>query len=150
MCVCACAFACHQKAVEEDVDEHSQAANDEVNEVVEELKVHHHGFVAARKGSSVPHKTYQEDDFIAHLEEERGHVRNPKGFTGARPKAGISGCLPGAERNLRFKTCFTKFSTRGFPHRLTTERTSGAVARMKEKVSFSRNENDTKIHFHLF
>lgn len=125
---CVCMRVCHQKAVEEDVDEHSKAANDEVNEVVEELKVQHHGFVAARKGSSVPHKTYQEDDFIAHLEEETGHVRNPEGsgtvegFTGVRPKAGISGFLPGARflilyvlpRETRPHTVH-QVSNRGFP-----------------------------------
>lgn len=60
----------HQKTVEKDVDKHPQTADDEVDEVVEELKVHHHGFVAAREGSSVPHKTDQEDDFIAHLEDK--------------------------------------------------------------------------------
>lgn len=65
MCVCVCLS--HQQAVEEDVDEHSEAANDEVNEVVQELKVQHHGFVASRKGSSVPHEADHEDDFIAHL-----------------------------------------------------------------------------------
>lgn len=60
----------HQQTVEKDVDKHSQRANDEVNEVVEELKVQHHGFVASCEGSSVPHKTYQEDDFITHLEDK--------------------------------------------------------------------------------
>lgn len=97
-CVCVHVCAHHQKAVEEDVDKHSEAANDEVYEVVEELEIQHHGFVPTCKGSSVPHETYQEDDFIAHLEKETGHVRNPKApgtvenFTG-RPKAGIGGFL---------------------------------------------------------
>lgn len=50
------------------MDKHPQAADDEVNEVVEELKVQHHGLVSACEGSSVPHKTCQEYDFIAHLE----------------------------------------------------------------------------------
>lgn len=66
--VCVC-FS-HQQTVEKDMDKHPQRADDEVNEVVEELKVQHHGFVAAREGSSVPHKTYQEDDFITHLEDK--------------------------------------------------------------------------------
>lgn len=52
------------------MDKHPQAADDEVDEVVEELKVHHHGFVATCEGSPVPHKTYQEDDFITHLEDK--------------------------------------------------------------------------------
>lgn len=60
----------HQQAVEKDMDKHPHTADDEVDEVVEEFKVHHHGFVTAREGSSVPHKTYQEDDFITHLEEK--------------------------------------------------------------------------------
>lgn len=58
----------HQQTVEKDVDKHSQRANNEVNEVVEKLEVQHHGFVAACEGPSVPHKTYQEDDFITDLE----------------------------------------------------------------------------------
>ena len=65
-------FVCvsHQQTVEEDVDKHPQRADDEVSEVVEELEIQHHGFVAPREGSSVPHETYQEDDFIAHLEDK--------------------------------------------------------------------------------
>lgn len=65
-CVC---FS-YQQTVEKDVAKHSQTANDEVNEVVEELKVQHHGFIATREGSSVAHKTYQEDDFVTHLENK--------------------------------------------------------------------------------
>lgn len=64
--LCACVFS-HQQTVEKDMDKHPQAADDEVDEVVEELKVHYHGFVASCEGSSVPNKTYEEDDFIAHL-----------------------------------------------------------------------------------
>lgn len=60
----------HQQTVEKDVNKHSQWADDEVKEVVEELKVKHHGSVTPREGSSVPHKTNQEDDFIAHLEDQ--------------------------------------------------------------------------------
>lgn len=60
----------YQQTVEEDVAKHSQTANDEVNEVVEELKVQHHGFVAACEGPSVPHETDQEDDFITHLQDK--------------------------------------------------------------------------------
>ena len=63
MCLC---FS-HQQTVEKDVDKHPQRADDEVNEVVEELEVQHHGFVAACEGSSVTHKAYQEDDFITYL-----------------------------------------------------------------------------------
>lgn len=62
----ACVFS-HQQTVEKDMDKHPQTADDEVDEVVEELKVHHHGFVASCEGPSVPHKTYQEDNFITNL-----------------------------------------------------------------------------------
>lgn len=61
--------------------------------MVEELKVQHHGFVAARKGSPVPHEADHEDDFIAHLEEGPSHVRNLEGSgaveesTGERPES---------------------------------------------------------------
>lgn len=65
-CYKACLFS-HQQTVEKDMDKHPQRADDEVEEVVEKLKVHNHSFVASREGSSVPHKTYQEDDFITHL-----------------------------------------------------------------------------------
>lgn len=66
------AYACffYQEAVEEDVDKHSQTADDEVNEVVEELKIHNHGFVATREGSAIPHETDQEDDFVTYLKSK--------------------------------------------------------------------------------
>lgn len=51
-----------------------QAADDEVDQVVEELEVHHHGLVAPREGSSVPDETYQEDDFITNLRKRKGRV----------------------------------------------------------------------------
>lgn len=71
MCVfTGCVCFSHQQTVEKDVDKHPQGANDEVKEVVEELKIQHHGFVASRESSSVSHKTYQEDDFIAHLKDK--------------------------------------------------------------------------------
>lgn len=59
----------HQKTVEEDVKKHPQTADDEVEQVVEELKVQHHDFVASCKSSSVPDETYQEDYFVTHLED---------------------------------------------------------------------------------
>lgn len=52
------------------MDKHPQTADDEVHEVVQELKVHHHGFVASGEGSAVAQKTHQEDDFITHLEDK--------------------------------------------------------------------------------
>ena len=70
VCVCVCVCFSYQQTVEKDMDEHAQGADDEVHEMVEELKVQHHGFVAACEGSSIPHETYQEDDFVTHLEEK--------------------------------------------------------------------------------
>lgn len=52
------------------MDKHPQAADDEVKEVVEELKVHHHRPVAPRKCAAIPHKTDQEDDFVTYLKGE--------------------------------------------------------------------------------
>lgn len=73
-CLCVLLYMCvcvsHQQTVEEDVDKHPQAADDEVKEVVEELKVHHHGSVATREGSTIAHKTDQEDDFVTYLDSE--------------------------------------------------------------------------------
>lgn len=57
----------YQQAVEEDVDKDSQAADEKVKEVVEELKVQHHGLVATCEGSAIPHKADQKDDFITYL-----------------------------------------------------------------------------------
>lgn len=66
--VCLC-FS-YQQTVKENVDKHPETADDEVHEVVEELKIQHHGFVASCKGSTIPNKTYQEYQFIAHLRKK--------------------------------------------------------------------------------
>lgn len=55
----------YQQAVKEDVVKDPQGANDQVEQVVQELHVHDHGFVASREGSSVPNKAHQEDDLVA-------------------------------------------------------------------------------------
>lgn len=68
-----CSVRPHQQTVEEDMNKHPQAADEQVGEVVEELKVHHHGYVAPTEGATVPQKTHQEDDFITHL-EDRWHL----------------------------------------------------------------------------
>lgn len=57
----------HQQAIEKDVAKHPQTTDDEVDEVIEELEVHHHGLIASCEGSAVSNKTYQEDYFIANL-----------------------------------------------------------------------------------
>ncbi|MEQ2205952.1 hypothetical protein XENOCAPTIV_019347 [Xenoophorus captivus] len=63
----------HQQAVKKDMAEHPQAADDEVDEMIEELEVYHHGFISSCESPSVSNKTYQEDDFIANLEHKRSH-----------------------------------------------------------------------------
>lgn len=48
----------HQQTVEKHVDKHPQAADDQVEEVIEELKVHHHSFISSREGPPISNKTY--------------------------------------------------------------------------------------------
>lgn len=55
----------YQQAVKEDMDEDPQAADNQVEKVVQELHIHDHGFVASREGSPVPNEAHQEDDLIA-------------------------------------------------------------------------------------
>lgn len=57
----------YQQAVEEDMYEDTQDADDEVEEVVQELHIHDHSLIAPRERPPVSHKTHQEDHFIAHL-----------------------------------------------------------------------------------
>ena len=54
----------YQQAVKEDMDEHPQAADDQVEEVVQELHIHDHGSVASCEGSPVANVAHQEDDLI--------------------------------------------------------------------------------------
>lgn len=42
-----------------------QAADYQVEQVVQELHIRDHGFVAAREGSTIPDKAHEEDDLIA-------------------------------------------------------------------------------------
>lgn len=60
----------HQQTVEEYMHKHSQAADDQVQQVVEELHVKDHGLVTPGEGTSVSHKAHQEDYFIANLHGE--------------------------------------------------------------------------------
>ena len=76
--------ASHQETVEEHVDEDAQAADDEVEEVVEELEVQHHGLVAAREGPAVPHEAHQEDDLVTHLEGTGSVTLSRRGHTDSR------------------------------------------------------------------
>lgn len=65
----------YQQAVEEDVHKDSQAADNQVEEVVQELHVHDHGFVSTREGPSVPDEAHQEDDLITQL-KNNGKTRD--------------------------------------------------------------------------
>lgn len=42
-----------------------KAADDQVEQVVQELHICNNSFVAASEGSTVPNKTHQEDDLVA-------------------------------------------------------------------------------------
>lgn len=73
-CVCVCVEAkeaglvcvvTHQQAVKEDVDKDPQAADNQVEQVVQELHVCDHGCVATCEGAAVPNKAHQEDDLVA-------------------------------------------------------------------------------------
>lgn len=55
----------HQQAVKEDMDKDPQAANNQVEQVVQELHVCDHGYVASCEGAAVPDEAHQEDDFVA-------------------------------------------------------------------------------------
>lgn len=60
-------FVCeltYQQAVKEDMDKDPQGADNQVEQVVQELHIHDHGFVATGEGSSVPNKAHQEDYLI--------------------------------------------------------------------------------------
>lgn len=57
----------HQQAVEEFVHEEPHGADEQVQQVVEELDVQHHGPVAPGERPAVAHEAHEEDDFIADL-----------------------------------------------------------------------------------
>lgn len=46
------------------MDEDPQTADNQVEQVVQELHIRDHGFVAACEGSTVPDEAHQEDDLI--------------------------------------------------------------------------------------
>lgn len=57
----------YQQAVKKDVKKDPQAADDQVEQVVQELHVCNHSFVATSEGSTVPDKAHEEDDLVAEL-----------------------------------------------------------------------------------
>lgn len=54
----------YKQTVKEDMDKDSQAADNQIEQVVQELHICDHGFVATCEGSTVPNKAHQEDNFI--------------------------------------------------------------------------------------
>lgn len=54
----------YEQAVKEDMNKHSKAAYNQVEEVVQELHIRDHSFVATREGPPVPDKAHEEDDLI--------------------------------------------------------------------------------------
>lgn len=46
------------------MDKDPQAADNQIEQVVQELDIHNHGCVSTCKGSSVSNKAHQEDDLI--------------------------------------------------------------------------------------
>lgn len=60
-------FVCaltYQQAVKEDMYKNPHGADNQVEQVVQKLHIHDHGFVATCEGSSVPNEAHQEDDLI--------------------------------------------------------------------------------------
>lgn len=62
----------HQQTVEELVHEQPQGADEQVQQVVEELDVQDHGSVAPGERPAVAHKAHEKDDLIADLEQREG------------------------------------------------------------------------------
>lgn len=64
-------FGIYQDAVEELVDEQSQCGGQDVTQVIQELHIHHHGFVSHNKCPIVPHKTHHKHHLIDQLRVNR-------------------------------------------------------------------------------
>lgn len=61
------------------MDKDPQAADDQVQQVVQELHVHDHGDVATCEGSAVPDEARQEDHLVAQLENQGHHKEDSSG-----------------------------------------------------------------------
>lgn len=59
----------HQQTVEEFMDEQPHGADEQIQQVVQELDIQDHGSVAPGEGPAVAHKAHEKDDFIADLEQ---------------------------------------------------------------------------------
>lgn len=54
----------YEQAIKEYMDKDPQAADNQVEQVVQELHICDHGFVSTSERSTVPNKAHQEDDLI--------------------------------------------------------------------------------------
>lgn len=63
--VCVCVY---QDAVEELVHKQSECGSKDVGQVVQELHIHHHGFVSHNEGPIVPHKAHHKHHLIDQLQ----------------------------------------------------------------------------------
>lgn len=63
------------------MNKEAHGADEQVQQVVEELHVQDHGTVASRERAAVAHKAHEKDDFIADLTTTTGEVRGhgPRG-----------------------------------------------------------------------
>ncbi len=57
----------HKQAVEEDMNKDSEAAYNEVKQMIQELHIHDHGHVSSCERTAISHETHQKNHFIAHL-----------------------------------------------------------------------------------
>lgn len=56
-----------------------QAADDQVEQVVQELHICDYRFVATSEGSTVPHKAHEEGDLVTQLQNtEVSHIKQTK------------------------------------------------------------------------
>lgn len=53
-----------------------KAADDQVEQVVQELHIGNNSFVTTSEGPTVPNKTHQEDDLITQLKNNEKHIKD--------------------------------------------------------------------------
>lgn len=58
------------------MQEDPQAADDQVEQVVQELHVCNHGYVTTGEGSTVPDEAHEEDDLITELKNREKQNKN--------------------------------------------------------------------------
>lgn len=60
----------YQQAVKEFMYKKPQSTNQEVQQMIKKLYIHDHCLVSSSEGSTVAHKTHQENDFITNLRKD--------------------------------------------------------------------------------